>query len=106
MGRDEARALHLKRYFTGEFCEHGHRAKRYVSNGYCVECVRLRCVEENRPKPRKLVSTDYSHLTDAQVDAWYARVGAVRPNARRYKHRPLEERPVIYRPPVRTSQHA
>lgn len=101
IGREEARDLHLKRYFTGEACEHGHLAKRYISNDFCVECVRLRCVEENRPKPRKLVSRDYSHLSDAQIDAWHARVAAVQPNARQYKHEPLAERPVIYQPPPR-----
>ncbi len=25
-------------YFTGKMCQHGHIAKRYVKNSYCVEC--------------------------------------------------------------------
>jgi hypothetical protein len=37
IGRDEARALGLKRYFTGKPCKHGHVAERYAG-GPCVEC--------------------------------------------------------------------
>lgn len=36
--RDEARALGLKRYFTGEPCKRGHVAERYVVNKDCVAC--------------------------------------------------------------------
>ena len=39
IGRDEARALGLKRYFTGKPCKHGHVAERYAG-GPCVECIR------------------------------------------------------------------
>jgi hypothetical protein len=38
--RDGARALGLKRFFTGEPCKHGHVVERYVRGGGCVECVR------------------------------------------------------------------
>ncbi len=30
------------RYFTGISCKHGHIAERMISNGSCVECLRLR----------------------------------------------------------------
>jgi hypothetical protein len=39
IGRDEARALGLKRYFTGKPCKHGHIAERYAG-GPCVKCIR------------------------------------------------------------------
>ena len=40
IGRDEASALGLKRFFTGEPCKHGHVAERIVSSHRCTECDR------------------------------------------------------------------
>jgi hypothetical protein len=40
ISRAEAKALGLKRYFTGKLCEHGHVAERHVSNHACTECER------------------------------------------------------------------
>jgi len=42
IGRDEARALGLKRFFSGKPCKHGHVAERGVSNPGCMECSRGR----------------------------------------------------------------
>jgi hypothetical protein len=39
VGRAQAKALGLKRYFTGKPCKHGHVAERFVS-GPCLECSR------------------------------------------------------------------
>lgn len=39
--REEAAALGVRRYFSGEPCPHGHVAHRYTQNGYCVECQRV-----------------------------------------------------------------
>jgi hypothetical protein len=36
--REQATALGLKRYFTGEPCKHGHIAERYVRSGGCLKC--------------------------------------------------------------------
>lgn len=36
--RKEAKALGLKRYYTGELCKQGHDAERLVSNTSCVIC--------------------------------------------------------------------
>ena len=36
----EARALGLKRYFTGTPCAHGHISERMVSNRRCTDCLR------------------------------------------------------------------
>lgn len=38
----EARALGLKRYFTGTPCKNGHLSDRQVSNGTCLECMRMK----------------------------------------------------------------
>jgi hypothetical protein len=42
IGRDEARALGLKHFFTGKPCKRGHVAERDVSSRECVECYRQR----------------------------------------------------------------
>lgn len=39
--RDEAIDQGLKRYFTGEPCNHGHIVYRFVGDGKCVECNRI-----------------------------------------------------------------
>jgi 5-methylcytosine-specific restriction endonuclease McrA len=47
----EAKALGLKKYFSGKPCPKGHTAERYVG-GSCVVCGRLRAsktYEENKP---------------------------------------------------------
>jgi hypothetical protein len=36
--RNEARALGLSRYHTGEPCKRGHISERYVSTAQCVTC--------------------------------------------------------------------
>lgn len=42
ISRAEAKALGLKRYFTGEPCKNGHVAEKDTSGGGCVECRRER----------------------------------------------------------------
>ena len=43
ISREEAKALGLKRYFTGKPCKHGHLAQRKVSNTECVVCAAAVC---------------------------------------------------------------
>lgn len=38
ISRKEAKALGLKRYFTGMPCKNGHVAERYMQSSNCVEC--------------------------------------------------------------------
>lgn len=38
IGRAEALAKGLTRYFTGKPCKHGHVAERLSSNGFCLDC--------------------------------------------------------------------
>lgn len=42
ISRDEAKALGLTRYYTGERCRQGHRVERYTSMGRCCECERIK----------------------------------------------------------------
>lgn len=42
IGRDEARILGLKRYFTGFSCIHGHFSERLVSTHNCISCSNQR----------------------------------------------------------------
>jgi len=37
-----AKAAGLQRYFTGKPCPKGHAVERYVADGKCIECVRLK----------------------------------------------------------------
>lgn len=59
--RDSARAAGLKRYFTGKPCCAGHIEERLLSNGTCIECLRLKKADDyKKHKPRYR----------AQADAW------------------------------------
>jgi 5-methylcytosine-specific restriction endonuclease McrA len=40
--KDEARSRGLKRYFSGQPCPGGHIVERYVGNGGCIECSKIR----------------------------------------------------------------
>jgi hypothetical protein len=53
ISRDEARALGLKRFFTGKPCKHGHVAERRVSTYACVECDRTRAPERRAANLRE-----------------------------------------------------
>jgi hypothetical protein len=45
----------MKKYFTGKPCKHGHVAERYLINGYCFECSRLKW--QRRPKRKQYDKT-------------------------------------------------
>jgi len=51
VGRDAARALGLKRFFTGEPCKHGHVAERDVNSRECMECSRERTRKRRAADP-------------------------------------------------------
>jgi hypothetical protein len=51
IGRDEAGALGLKRFFTGEPCKRGHFAERDVSSRECMECSRERARKRRAADP-------------------------------------------------------
>jgi len=53
--RAEAKALGLKRYFTGKPCKHGHISERRVSSNTCIECGK----------------TTYAPLARERASLWY-----------------------------------
>lgn len=65
----EARALGLKRYFTGGLCPSGHCAPRYVSNRRCVACVRLEKAQWAKTNPSKVRAYDRAYYqANRQLD--------------------------------------
>jgi hypothetical protein len=50
MTREAAEARGLSTYFTGEACDHGHLAPRYVCNRRCVACSALERRHRNGDK--------------------------------------------------------
>lgn len=53
IGRQEAKAAGLTRYFTGERCKHGHIAERAVAKGVCLECAKIWADADRKAKPEK-----------------------------------------------------
>jgi hypothetical protein len=51
--RQAARYRHLKRFFTGEPCQHGHVCERYVKRSWCVECARQSLMRGWRAERRR-----------------------------------------------------
>ena len=49
VARKDAKALGLKRYFTGKPCKHGHISERHVSDGGCLRCKKTYSCWEFRP---------------------------------------------------------
>ena len=52
ISRKDAKALGLKRYFTGKPCKYGHVAQRFADNKSCVECVK-RYTKKRDSTPRR-----------------------------------------------------
>src|SRR5713226_2905732 len=50
LGRSEAASSGLSRFYTGDACKDGHRAKRYVSNRQCVACNALKACQRERQR--------------------------------------------------------
>src|SRR6516225_9479147 len=59
ISRAEARALGLKRFFTGKPCKHGHVAERHVSTSACVECELGRWRARRAANPEKARERDH-----------------------------------------------
>jgi len=65
--RKDATAQDLKRFYTGEECDHGHTAERHVSTGGCVECTRVRDASPEKKEMRRLAWKKRKLLRD-QLD--------------------------------------
>lgn len=69
--RQEAVALKLSRYFTGQPCKHGHISERYTRSLNCIEClhptfeaedIKKRKAERAALKPRRLNRSEIRDL--------------------------------------------
>ena len=69
VSREDAIKQGLKRYFTGEPCERGHIAERWVCNGLCVVCHK----DYYQANYDKIIAyqRDYYHANKAQLRANY-----------------------------------
>jgi hypothetical protein len=85
IGRDEAKALGLKRYFTGKPCKHGHVAERYAG-GPCVECIREQRCEWRAANLEKARETERERARRHRA----AHPERVRENWRRWRAANLE----------------
>lgn len=81
-----------------------------MSNGGCIACASSQEALARGPRaitpragrrPKSRQGIDYNQLTEAQIDAWYEKVRNVRENALQYKHEPLDELGIVWRPPLR-----
>jgi hypothetical protein len=57
ISRDEAKALDLKRFFTGKPCKRGHIAERSVHSGRCLECGRARSAKWKAANQKRVRET-------------------------------------------------
>jgi hypothetical protein len=80
VSRDEAKALGLKRYFTGVPCKRGHIAERSVRSGRCLECSRARTArwaaanpERVREKRRKHRAANLEKIREKDREAAHRR---------------------------------
>jgi hypothetical protein len=67
IGRKEAKAKGLKRYFTGKPCPKGHICDRMIVNSDCVECMELRSSLRYRN------NEEYRKRTKARMGVAYAK---------------------------------
>jgi hypothetical protein len=62
LSREEARALGLKRFFTGEPCsKQGHIAERFVCNGICLKCSSEQSAKNRAANLEKVRERDREH---------------------------------------------
>ncbi len=61
----QARALGLKRYFTGKPCKHGHVAERQVSSLTCLGCLAPKRKAWNCANPEKMAQYKRRHAETA-----------------------------------------
>lgn len=85
ISRKDAKALGLKRYFTGKSCKHGHMAEKLTSSEGCMTCAAIRTAKRRvdglakaEPKEKSRArSKKFYHNNKAthasRVNSWYRR---------------------------------
>ena len=74
----EAKAQGLKRYFTGNPCNHGHIAERFVSSRECIGCAKEKNAAQyaKNPEKRREIARIYAAENPEKVKAscakWHA----------------------------------
>jgi hypothetical protein len=80
--RKEAKALGLKKYYTGMFCSRGHIAERKTNNGNCVICLNERSKEhyiknngkeKQKTESRRKTKREWRKKNKGRVNSWTAR---------------------------------
>lgn len=61
ISRKDAKALGLKRYFTGLSCKRGHICDRWVCGGRCIECHNEYTKRWNKENPKNRAKTSKKH---------------------------------------------
>lgn len=70
ISRKEAKALGLKRYFTGMPCKNGHVAERYMQPSNCVECQNEKAnSDEGRRYRSKYMKVHKDHFNQYGIGA-------------------------------------
>jgi hypothetical protein len=77
ISRDEAKALDLKRFFTGKPCKRGHIAERSVHSGRCLECGRARSAKWKAANQKRVREAAWRAENKEKIAAyerqWYAK---------------------------------
>ena len=92
ISRVEAKALGLKRYFTGVTCKKGHVAEQMVNGYTCTECsresqVKYRKANPNKERERKAKYREANTEKERESQATYREVNASKIRERRVKRR-------------------
>jgi hypothetical protein len=83
--RAEAKALGLKRFFTGKPCKRGHVAERQVGNASCVECAQEYHAanrEKHIERFREYRAAHHEHLLSLHREYYLANREQIRKKAR------------------------
>ena len=118
IGRDEARALGLKRFFPSKPCKRGHVTEYYVSSRECVECndgrkrewraANLQKAKERERKRLRKYRTTHPEMTREYGRRWKsANPEKVREYRRRWRAKnkdKINKRRAAQRKTVRSSE--
>lgn len=88
ISRKDAIERNLKRYFTGNPCKYGHVKERIVSSRICVECSRLKAINQNESRK------DYFHKY--YTSEKYKEMNRKKSKCKEYKNRKSKRAKELY----------
>jgi hypothetical protein len=75
----EAKALKVRKYFTGKPCKHGHTAEYWTSNRTCVVCHQTKTAARALLNPEKQLGYRRNHRArKAEAKPWYELLGGAK----------------------------